>query len=201
MDPFLAEIRIFAGNFAPKGWARCDGQLMPLSSNTALFSLLGTMYGGDGKSTFGLPDLRGRAPIMFGQGPGLSIYDEGESSGAAAVTLLDSEMPAHRHTAMGNPNPGTAGNPEGAVWAASGGRGRPSTYVAQEGPPPVAPVGLSHRVRAGRGAADEEPRSPLPRRLDAASKRSERIRDRVHARGSRGGRSIGFGWGTTASST
>jgi microcystin-dependent protein len=136
-DPFVAEIRIFAGNYAPIGWATCDGQLFDIRQNTALFSLLGTMYGGDGKTTFGLPDLRGRAPIMFGQGPGLSDYSEGERGGNANVTVLESEMPAHRHAAMGNPNSGTAGNPEGAVWAASGGRGRPSTYVAQEGPPPV----------------------------------------------------------------
>jgi len=96
-DPFVAEIRIFAGNFAPKGWASCDGQLLPISQNTALFSLLGTMYGGDGKSTFALPDMQGNAPMMWGQGSGLSLHDEGEMSGTQSVTLLESEMPVHTH--------------------------------------------------------------------------------------------------------
>ena len=87
-DPFVAEIRIFPFNFAPKGWAWCDGQLMPLSQNTALFSLLGTTYGGDGKSNFALPDLQGRAPMHPGQGPGLSLHDLGETGGSETVTLL-----------------------------------------------------------------------------------------------------------------
>lgn len=97
-DPFVAEIRIFPFNFAPKGWAWCDGQLMPLSQNTALFSLLGTTYGGDGKSNFALPDLQGRAPMHPGQGPGLSLHDLGETGGVEAVTLLESEIPAHTHS-------------------------------------------------------------------------------------------------------
>jgi microcystin-dependent protein len=96
-DPFVAEIRIFPFNFAPKGWAFCDGQLLPLSQNTALFSLLGTTYGGDGKSNFALPDLQGRTPMHPGQGPGLSLHDLGESAGEDFVTLLDSENPAHSH--------------------------------------------------------------------------------------------------------
>jgi microcystin-dependent protein len=96
-DPFVAEIRIFPFNFAPKGWAWCDGQLMPLSQNTALFSLLGTTYGGDGKSNFGLPDLQGAAPMHPGQGPGLSLHALGETGGSQTVTLLQSEMPVHNH--------------------------------------------------------------------------------------------------------
>src|SRR5918998_1444691 len=96
-DPFVAEIRIFPFNFAPKGWAWCDGQLMPLSQNTALFSLLGTTYGGNGKSNFALPDLQGSAPMHPGQGPGLSLHDLGEIGGSETVTLLQSEMPAHAH--------------------------------------------------------------------------------------------------------
>lgn len=96
-DPFVAEIRIFPFNFAPKGWAWCNGQLMPLSQNTALFSLLGTTYGGNGKSNFALPDLQGRAPMHPGQGPGLSLHDLGETGGSETVALLESEIPAHTH--------------------------------------------------------------------------------------------------------
>jgi microcystin-dependent protein len=99
-DPFVAEIRIFPFNFAPRGWAWCDGQLLPLSQNTALFSLLGTTYGGDGKSNFALPDLQGRAPMHPGQGPGLSLHDLGETGGSETVTLLESEIPAHSHGMM-----------------------------------------------------------------------------------------------------
>jgi microcystin-dependent protein len=96
-DPFVAEIRIFPFNFAPKGWAFCNGQILPLSQNTALFSLLGTTYGGDGKSNFALPDLEGRAAMHPGQGPGLSLHDLGETGGSDTVTLLESEIPAHTH--------------------------------------------------------------------------------------------------------
>ena len=104
-DPFVAEIRIFPFNFAPKGWAWCDGQLLPISQNTALFSLLGTTYGGDGKSTFALPDLRGRAPMHPGQGSGLSPHQLGEMGGVEAVTLQQSEMPAHTHVLQANAAP------------------------------------------------------------------------------------------------
>lgn len=97
-DPFVAEIRIFPFNFAPKGWAFCDGQILPISQNTALFALLGTTYGGDGKSTFALPNLQGSAAMHPGQGPGLSLRDLGEQGGEEFVTLLVSEMPAHTHT-------------------------------------------------------------------------------------------------------
>jgi len=100
-DPFVAEIRIFPFNFAPKGWAWCDGQLLPLSQNTALFSLLGTTYGGNGKSNFALPDLQGRAPMHPGQGPGLSLHDLGETGGSETVSLLESEIPSHSHGLMG----------------------------------------------------------------------------------------------------
>jgi microcystin-dependent protein len=96
-DPFVAEIRIFPFNFAPKGWAFCDGQLLPLSQNTALFSLLGTFYGGDGKSTFALPNMQTNAPMNIGQGSGLSERFLGESGGEQFVTLLQTEIPAHQH--------------------------------------------------------------------------------------------------------
>lgn len=117
-DQFLAEIRIFAGNFAPTGWAFCDGQLLPISQNTALFSLLGTTFGGDGKSTFGLPDLQGRAPLQAGQGPGLSLRDLGETGGVQTVTLLQTEMAAHSHAA--NAHGGSNGDhpsPTGNLWS------------------------------------------------------------------------------------
>lgn len=110
-DPFVAEIRMFAGNFAPAGWAFCNGQLLPISQNTALFSLLGTTYGGDGQSTFALPNLQGRVPMQPGQGPGLSLRDLGETAGATSITLLESEMPAHSHTLAASPNPGEAPGP------------------------------------------------------------------------------------------
>ena len=113
-DPFVAEIRIFPFNFAPKGWAWCDGQLLPLSQNTALFSLLGTTYGGNGKSNFALPDLQGRAPMHPGQGPGLSLHDLGETGGSETVTLLESEIPVHTHTLRGNFNTADVNDPSSA---------------------------------------------------------------------------------------
>jgi len=106
-DQFVAEIRIFPFNFPPTGWAFCDGQLMPISQNTALFSLLGTVYGGDGKSTFALPDLQGSSPMQPGQGQGLSLRDLGEQSGVETITLLPSEMPVHTHTVNTMSDPGT----------------------------------------------------------------------------------------------
>ncbi|HXL99149.1 MAG TPA: tail fiber protein [Rhizomicrobium sp.] len=113
MDPFVAEIRIFPFNFAPKGWAFCNGQLLPLSQNTALFSLLGTMYGGDGKSNFALPNMQGSVPIFFGQGPGLSLYAEGQEGGSDTVTVLDSEMPSHSHSLNATTVLGTTSDPNG----------------------------------------------------------------------------------------
>lgn len=116
-DPFVAEIRIFPFNFAPRGWAWCDGQLLPLSQNTALFSLLGTTYGGNGKSNFALPDLQGRAPMHPGQGPGLSLHDLGETGGSETVTLLESEIPAHSHALRGNNTLGDTPSPLGHTLA------------------------------------------------------------------------------------
>jgi microcystin-dependent protein len=96
-EPFIAEIRIFAGNFAPRGWAFCDGQLLPVSQNTALFSLVGTTYGGDGRSTMGLPDLQGRAPMHPGRGPGLTARRLGERGGVDTVTVTEAQLPNHNH--------------------------------------------------------------------------------------------------------
>ena len=116
-EPFLGEIRMFGGNFAPVGWAFCSGQLLPIAQNTALFSLLGTTYGGNGQTTFALPDLRGRVPMSFGQGPGLSPRNLGEAAGSEGVTLLTTQMPSHNHAANGATGNATAPSPQGGVWA------------------------------------------------------------------------------------
>ncbi len=134
-DPFVAEIRIFPFNFAPKGWAWCDGQLLPLSQNTALFSLLGTTYGGNGKSNFALPDLQGRAPMHPGQGPGLSLHDLGETSGSETVTLLESEIPSHSHIVRAVNDSGLQSTPGGAFVA------RANVYNTN--PPPGGPTRMS----------------------------------------------------------
>jgi microcystin-dependent protein len=126
-DPFVAEIRMFGFNFAPTGWATCDGQLLPISQNTALFSLLGTFYGGDGKSTFALPNLQDSVPVHTGtgQGPGLSQWFLGEMTGSEYITLLDTEMPVHTHTLNARAlvgqtdTPGPTTVPSNGTWQAS----------------------------------------------------------------------------------
>ncbi len=110
-DPFIGEIRMFAGNFAPRGWAFCDGQLLPIAQNTALFSLLGTTYGGDGRTTFALPDLRGRFPLHAGSGPGLTNRRLGEKAGAESHTLTTNQIPSHTHRAWADSTVGVAGGP------------------------------------------------------------------------------------------
>jgi microcystin-dependent protein len=123
MDPFVAEIRIFPFNFAPKGWAFCDGQILPLSQNTALFSLLGTTYGGDGKSNFALPNMQGNVPMHPGQGPGLSLHDLGETGGSDTVTLLESEIPSHSHAMIASQSDGTDNKCAAELFAAGVGIG------------------------------------------------------------------------------
>lgn len=110
-NPFIAEISIFAGNFAPRGWAFCNGQLLAIAQNTALFSLLGTTFGGDGRTTFGLPDLKGRAPMHPGRGPGLTARRLGEKSGHSTVSLQTAQMPKHTHALKATANPGNLGIP------------------------------------------------------------------------------------------
>ena len=143
-DPFVAEIRIFPFNFAPKGWAWCDGQLLPLSQNTALFSLLGTTYGGNGKSNFALPDLQGRAPMHPGQGPGLSLHDLGETGGSETVSLLESEIPAHSHglRAFGS-EPADKFTAAGDAWCRSnnGQAWGPANNLTMMSPNALAPAG------------------------------------------------------------
>ena len=119
-EPFVGEIRMFGGNFAPRGWAFCNGQLLSISQNTALFSLLGTTYGGDGRTTFALPDLRGRMPLHWGAGPNLSNRPLGQKSGAEKVKLIAAEMPAHTHALRGSAAASNTGSPAGALPASGG---------------------------------------------------------------------------------
>src|SRR3954467_13182542 len=147
-DPFVAEIRIFPFNFAPKGWAWCDGQLLPLSQNTALFSLLGTTYGGDGKSTFALPDLEGSAPMHPGQGPGLSLHDLGETGGSQTVSLLESEIPAHSHAmrvAVQDPADNAVPSPTKILGKSAG----VFAYVDSATNPPLVPMNDAVLAPAG----------------------------------------------------
>jgi len=116
-EPFLGEIQLFAGTFAPRGWALCNGQLLPIAQNQALFAILGTNYGGNGQTTFALPDLRGRVAIHQGQGPGLSMRTVGQVVGAPAHTLTVAEMPSHRHAVNASSAAGTITNPNGAYMA------------------------------------------------------------------------------------
>jgi microcystin-dependent protein len=148
-DQFVAEIRIFGFNFAPTGWALCNGQLMPISQNTALFSLLGTTYGGDGKSTFALPNMQDSAPMHPGQGPGLSLHDLGEQAGEPFVTLLESEMPAHVHSVMadnsdvGNLNAPSPLRSLARSGAAQAYQSDSNTGVTQMNPAALSPAGGS----------------------------------------------------------
>ena len=141
-QPYVGEIRMFAGNFAPQypAWMFCEGQLLPISENEALFQLIGTTYGGDGESTFALPDLRGCAPMHPGQGPGLSPRDLGETGGSATVTLLDSEMPAHSHQVLASARPAEENDAQGQYWASTS----VSLYTpANQGLQPMAPEALA----------------------------------------------------------
>jgi microcystin-dependent protein len=130
-QPFVAEIRIFPFNFAPTGWAMCNGQIMAISQNTALFSLLGTQYGGDGKATFALPDLQGNVPLGQGTGPGLSPYVIGETGGEATHTLLTGEIPSHSH-GYNESTTGGQTTPSGNTWGPVG-KGRSPVYHAAGG--------------------------------------------------------------------
>ena len=115
LDPFIGEVILFAGNFAPRGWAFCNGQLLQISSNQALFSIIGTIYGGDGRTTFGLPDLRGRVPVQPGTGPGLTTRQLGQRGGAESVALAASQMPSHSHTVQAFPGDPNSASPIGKV--------------------------------------------------------------------------------------
>lgn len=123
-EPFIAEIRIFAGNFAPRSWAFCDGQLLPISQNTALFSLIGTTYGGDGRTTTALPNLMGRAPMHPGRGPGLTSRRLGEKVGTETVTLTEAQIPSHSHTVRASMSGGNVATPTNTTSFARAGSDR-----------------------------------------------------------------------------
>jgi len=122
MEPFIGQVMLFAGTFAPQGWARCEGQIMSIAQNSALYSILGTTYGGNGTTTFALPDLRGRVPLGQGTGPGLSSYSTGETGGAETCTLIYNQIPAHVHEVAVGPASGDAGvaNVAGTASAVGG---------------------------------------------------------------------------------
>lgn len=147
-EPFIGEIRMFAGNFAPRGWAFCDGQLLAVSQNDALFSLLGTIYGGDGRTTFGLPDMRGRVPIHQGSGPGLTPRGMGSEFGQERVTLTANQSHSHKHDVLASSSPGSQGDPENAFAAAS-----PNVRLYR----PTAPVAPMSGSAVGASAGQSQP--------------------------------------------
>jgi microcystin-dependent protein len=158
-DCYIGEVRMFAGNFAPRGYALAQGQLLSIAQNTALFSILGTMYGGNGQTTFGLPDLRGRYPIGTGQGPGLSPYVEGQMGGTESVTLLSTQMPAHTHTVTlrASSSPATHIRPQGRVLA----KVDPNATVNVYTPGPT-DVDLAPDAAAASVAGGSQPFSIMP---------------------------------------
>jgi microcystin-dependent protein len=146
MDPFVGEIRIFPFNYAPTGWAQCNGQLLSITQNTALFSLLGTNYGGDGKTTFAVPNMQGCVPLHAGQGPGVSSYNVGQTGGSKTVTLLSSEVPAHTHALQYGTAGGTQESPEGQVWSDITARRGAAAYAVQSN---LTPMGAQAIAPAG----------------------------------------------------
>jgi microcystin-dependent protein len=156
-DVFVGEILLVPYNFAPTGFAFCEGQLLPISQNTALFSLLGTNYGGNGTSTFGLPDLRGAVPIGAGQGPGLSLYDLGQTSGATSVTLTPAQMPLHTHTLNGTSTPATTSDPTGALLAEPAANARYTSLYGTANPNAAADPGAVSVMGSGQSHNNMQP--------------------------------------------
>ncbi|CAN7552923.1 phage tail protein [Acidovorax sp. Leaf76] len=161
MDQFIGEIRAFPFSFAPKDWALCNGQVLPITSNTALFSILGTTYGGDGKTTFGLPDLQGRVIVSPGQSPGLSQWFWGEIAGSDSVTLLSTEMPMHNHQITGMNNIGTLPAPDSNSYLSRDARGGSGVIqYMQTGGTPSAPMAPNTLLPSG-GTTPHENRQPF----------------------------------------
>jgi microcystin-dependent protein len=156
-EPYIGEISVFAGNFPPRGWAFCDGQLLSIAQNTALFAILGTTYGGNGQTTFGLPDLRGRAPLHAGQGPGLSGRLIGEAGGQERVVLSAAQMPAHTHSANGSPAAAAALSPGGNVWAAAPAGGASNYLSAPDAPSAVMAAEAVGLAGGGQGHENMQP--------------------------------------------
>lgn len=152
-SPFIGEIRLFGGNFAPAGWAFCNGQLMPISENDALFNLIGTTYGGDGQVTFGLPDLQGRLPMHMGTGPGLSTRVIGEKGGVEAVTLTVNQIPIHNHAPLAVSGNGNQSTPQNGVWAGV------TTSIYTSNPPD--PVNNAFKNTLGGGTGGSQPHENL----------------------------------------
>jgi len=155
-DPFLGEIRIFPFGFAPTGWASCNGQLLAISQNTALFALFGTAFGGNGTTTFGLPNLQGASPIHQGQAPGLSWYDVGQTGGSPTVTLLSTQLPPHPHTLQGDARPADLNTPSSATALA---RSSPAIYKTQAG---AATAQLAAQVLGGSGGGSGPHNNLMP---------------------------------------
>ena len=150
-EPFIGEIRMVGFNFAPRGWALCDGQLLAIAQNTALFSLLGTIYGGDGRTTFGLPDLRSRVPMHAGTGPGLTPRQLGAKFGLETVTLNVTQLPAHTHAAQASSGSGNANSPIGRIWSKDAGV-QSATYT---GNAPDGSMAANAIANAGGGQAHD----------------------------------------------
>ena len=161
-EGFIGEVKVFAGNFAPRSWAFCEGQLLPIAQHSALFSILGTIYGGDGRTTFGLPDLRGRTPISAGNGPGLSSYREGQHVGAEFVTLSTAEIPSHNHSASAvvnaNDSDGVATTPSGNAW--SGSSEGDNIYNSSDSGTTMASDAVQVTVNPNGGSQSHENRPP-----------------------------------------
>lgn len=153
MEPFIAQIILFGGNFAPRGWAFCDGQLLPIASNSALFSILGTTYGGDGRTTFALPDLRGRVPMHAGSGPGLSPRQIGQAVGAENVALTDAQMPGHTHEML------VAGGPAANDRATGDAIGRSAIFIDDDpsNPSTQPSIALNSKTIATAGGSQAHP--------------------------------------------
>jgi microcystin-dependent protein len=160
-EPFLGRIMLVGFNFAPQGWAFCNGQLLSISQNTALFSLLGTTYGGNGQTTFALPDLRSRVAVGFGQGPGLSNYDLGQSTGSETVTLTVGQMPAHNHLVAANAATATVLSPGGADLAQTFDSGPKKSFNTYSTPPMTAPVTLDPATVQPSGGSGPHPNIQL----------------------------------------